>query len=226
MDPVILDQINFNPAPGNLLKKMRVKPGSNQEELLLKLLDEGRQIAKTKAIYSIAGIDEHLDDGVVLEGTRIKSKVMAVNLIEVHRVFPYIVTAGRELYEWTQSKDDMLDKYFADQISQNALHAAEKILLSHLKDKYQLGKTSSLNPGSLKDWPITGQLPLFKLLGDPMQTIGVELMESMLMIPNQTVSGLRYSSESDFLSCELCPREKCSHRRARYDEALLREKYT
>ena len=226
MDPVILDQINFDPAPEKLIKKMRLKPGSGQEKLLLELLGEGIKVARPRAIVSIAGIDEHLKDGVVLEGIRIESKVMAVNLSEVHRVFPYIVTAGRELYDWTQSKDDLLDKYFADQISQNALHIAEEFLLSHLKETFQMGRTSSLNPGSLKDWPITGQVALFRLLGNPLQTIGVELMASMLMIPNQTVSGIRYGSESDFSSCELCPREKCSHRRARYDETLLREKYT
>jgi len=204
---------------------MRLKPGSRQEELVLSLLDEGRQIGRPRAIYTIAGIDQHLDDGVILDGIQMKSKVMAVNLTTVHRVFPYLSTSGRELFDWTQSKEDLLGKFYAEEISQLALRSAEEFLLNHLKSTYQLKRTSSLNPGSLKDWPITAQRSLFQLLGDPLESIGVELTESMLMLPNQSVSGIRYSSETDFSNCELCPREQCSHRRAPYDEKLLEEKY-
>jgi len=225
MDPVIFDQIEFNPDPERFFKKMRLKPGSRQEELVLSLLDEGRQIGRPRAIYTIAGIDQHLDNGVILDGIQMKSKVMAVNLTTVHRVFPYLSTSGRELFDWTQSKEDLLGKFYAEEISQLALRSAEEFLLNHLKSTYQLKRTSSLNPGSLKDWPITAQRSLFQLLGDPLESIGVELTESMLMLPNQSVSGIRYSSETDFSNCELCPREQCSHRRAPYDEKLLEEKY-
>ncbi len=204
---------------------MHVKKGSTQEEILNSLVEKARQIARPKAIYTITGIDEHREGSVVLGGILMESRVMAVNLKEIHRVFPYIVTAGRELFNWTQSQDDLLEKYFADEISQMALRRAGEFLLAHLKETYQLGKTSSLNPGSLQDWPITAQRPLFQLLGNPQEAIGVELMESMLMIPNQSVSGIRYSSDTDFYNCELCPRGHCPHRRAPYDEDLLREKY-
>jgi len=225
MDTVILDQIDFDPSPERVLNKLRVKPGSHQDELVLSLLDEGRKIARPKAIYTIAGIDQHLDDGVILNGIQFKSKVMAVNLQKVHRVFPYLNSSGRELYDWSHSKEDLLERFYAEEISQMALRAAGNHLLSHLKDTYQIGKTSSLNPGSLPDWPITGQLALFQLLGDPLELIGVELTDSMLMLPNQSVSGIRYTSESDFWNCELCPRDQCSHRRAPYNESLLHEKY-
>ncbi len=225
MDPVIFDQIGFNPSHERFFKKMHVKPGSRQEELVLSLLEEGRQVGQPRATYTIAGIDQHLDDGVVLNGIRMNSKVMAINLSPVHRVFPYLTTSGRELFDWTQSKEDLLERYYAEEISQLALRTAEEFLLSQLKTTYKLGKTSSLNPGSLKDWPITSQRSLFQLLGNPMESIGVELTESMLMLPNQSVSGIRYSSETDFSNCELCPRENCSHRRAPYNEALLKDKY-
>jgi len=225
MEIIIFDQIQFNPDPEKFFKKMRLKPGSKQKDLLLSLLDEGQQVGRPRAIYTIAGIDQHLENGVVLNGIKMNSKVMAVNLSSVHRVFPYLNTSGRELYEWTQSKKDLLERFYAEEISQLALRTAGEYLLSHVKTSYQLGKTSSLNPGSLKDWPITEQRSLFKLLGDPMASIGVELTDSMLMLPNQSVSGIRYSSETDFSNCELCPREKCSHRRAPYDERLLKEKY-
>ena len=225
MDPVILDNIKFDPSSGNLLKKLRIKKGSGQESLALALLEEARGIARPKAIYRLVGIDQHLDDGVILDGIHMESKVMAVNLSQVYRAFPYLNTSGRELYDWSQSKDDLLERFYTEEISQMALRTAGNYLLDHLKNKFNLGRTSSLNPGSLEDWPITAQRPLFDLLGDPLQAIGVELTESMLMIPNQSVSGIRYASETDFSNCELCPRERCTHRRAPYNEKLLKEKY-
>ena len=225
MDPVVINQIEFNPAQKRVYKTLRIKPDSRQEDLARPLLEEALRIARPKAMYRLVGIDQHLDNGVVLDGVQMDSKVMAVNLSEVHRVFFYINTSGRELFEWTQSKDDLLERYYAEEISQMALRTAGNYLLNHLKETFQLGKTASLNPGSLADWPITAQRSLFQIMGDPKQAIGVELLESMLMIPNQSVSGLRYSSETDFSNCELCPRGQCAHRRAPYDEALLKEKY-
>jgi len=225
MDPVILDQIEFNPSPGRLFKKLRIKKGSKHEELVRILVKEISSIAQPKAMYTITGIDEIHETGVVLGGILMESRVMRVNLSEVHRVFPYIASSGKELYDWIRSKDDMLEKYYAEEISQMALWTAEDTLLAHLKDTYQLGKTASMNPGSIEDWPITSQTSLFKLLGDPEQAIGVKLLESMLMIPNHSVSGIRFVSESDFSNCELCPRGKCSHRRAPYDANLLTTKY-
>lgn len=225
MDVIILDQIEINPSTKRIFKKLRVKKGSNNEGLVLELVKEAHRIGRPRAMYAITGIDERDDTGVVLGDIRMESRVMRVNLSDVHRVFPYITSSGGELYEWTQTKNDLLEKYYAEEISQMALRAAEETLFSHLKETYQLGKTASMNPGSLKDWPITAQTSLFKLLGNPEQAIGVKLLDSMLMIPNQTVSGIRFVSESGFSSCELCPRDNCSHRRAAYDQNLLKTKY-
>ena len=225
MDTVILDQIEFNPSPGRLFKQLRIKKGSKHEELVRNLVKEISSIARPKAMYTLTGIDEINETRVVLGGVPMESRVMSVNLSEVHRVFPYIATSGKEVYDWTRSKKDILEQYYAEEISQMALRTAGDTLLSHLKETYQLGKTASMNPGSLEDWPITSQPSLFKLLGDPEQAIGVKLLESMVMVPNQSVSGIRFVSESDFSNCELCPRGNCSHRRSPYDENLLKTKY-
>lgn len=225
MDTIILDKIEFNPSTPQVYKKLRIKKGSRNAELVHDLIEQAKLIGHPKAIYTISGIDDKDEKGIVLDGYRIDSRVMRVNLSDVNRVFPYIATSGRELYEWRQTKDDLLENYFANEINQMALRTAGNTLLDHLKKTYQLGRTSSMNPGSLKDWPLSGQQILFSLLGNPEDTIGVQLLESMLMVPNQTVSGIRFVSESDFSNCELCPRDNCSHRRAPYDEDLFQRKY-
>ena len=80
-----------------------------------------------------------------------------------------------------------------------------------------------MSPGSLKDWPIEEQRPLFEIIGDVEGTIGVRLSESLLMIPRKSVSGLFFSTDIRFQSCQLCPRKRCENRRARYDEGMARE---
>lgn len=225
METFILDDIPFDPAPARVFKKLHVKKDSRYENLVLEMLDKAKDIAQPRAMYGLAGIDEKSADGVVIEGISMESRIMAVNLADLHRVFPYLATSGRELYDWTNSKEDMLENYWANEISQMALRKAEKVLLDHLKTTYGLGRTASMNPGSLDDWPITAQRSLFNLLGDPMTAIGVELTDSMLMLPNQSISGIRFVSEEEYSNCELCPRGCCTHRRAPYNPDKMKEKY-
>jgi len=225
METFILDDIPFDPAPSRVMKKLHAKKDSRYENLVLEMLDEARKIAQPRAMYGLAGIDEKSADGVVIEGIKMDSRILAVNLADLHRVFPYLATSGRELYDWTNSKEDMLENFWANEISQMALRKAEKVLLDHLKITYGLGRTASMNPGSLDDWPITAQRSLFNLLGDPMAAIGVELTDSMLMLPNQSVSGIRFVSEEGYSNCELCPRGCCTHRRAPYNPDKMAEKY-
>ncbi len=226
MEPIVLDEIDFQLSYTKIAHKMRVREDSKQEKQLRDLLDEALSIARPRALYTIATIDEKEENGVVLDGIRMESRVMRVNLEEIHRVFPFVITCGTELYGWKNTQEDMLLKFYADEINQAAMRKAGNVLLDHLKETYQLGKTAAMNPGSLEDWPVTAQRPLFELLGDPEKLIGVKLLDSMLMIPNQTVSGIRFVTDGDFSSCSMCPIENCPHRSAPYDQELYKQKYS
>jgi hypothetical protein len=80
-------------------------------------------------------------------------------------------------------------------------------------------------PGSLEDWPIYEQRPLFDYLWDTEQAIGVRLLDSLLMDPGQTVSGIFFPTESTFESCQLCGRENCPNRKAPFDPDLYEQKF-
>jgi hypothetical protein len=124
-----------------------------------------------------------------------------------------------------RSQDDLLPHYYADVISEEAMRTAAAELKQHLVRRYDLGRTSTMSPGSLEDWPIREQRPLFNLLDNPAKTIGVRLTDSMLMIPSKSVSGIRFPVEKTFESCQLCQRERCPGRRAPYDEELYERRY-
>lgn len=226
MDTVVLDDIPFQPKFERIAKKLRVKEGSANAEELRRLLEEAQVVARPRALYRVAYVSSRTDESVSLDGQTFKSRVLRVNLADVHRVFPYVATCGMELHEWKSSIDDMLQGYYADTINEAALSAARQALKTHLIEQYALGRTATMSPGSLEDWPIRQQRPLFALLSDPEEAIGVRLSESMLMIPSKSVSGIRFPTEENFESCQLCPREGCPSRKAPYDKDLYEKKFS
>lgn len=225
MDHALLADIPFDPELDTLAEWLRIKPGSGRMAGLSEMADQAREIARPKAIYRVVRIEAKGDDHVIVEGARLTSRVLRVNLDRVHRAFVYIATGGLELEDWVQSMDSPYDQYVADTIAGMALMVARQTLTEHLEQVFQPGKLGEMNPGSLPDWPLREQRPLFGLLGDPEATIGVQLLDSYLMRPAKTTSGLLFSSEETYYNCQLCPMEDCSGRRAPYDPGLYDRKY-
>lgn len=226
MTAVILDDIPFVPEFESIAKRLRVREGSANADQLRQLLETAEAIARPKALYRVTYVESRTEDTIRLDGETFRSRVLRVNLEDVHRVFPYVATCGMELYSWKMSMDDMLEHYYADTINEAALAAAREALRAHLTERYQLGRTATMNPGSLEDWPIYSQRPLFALLGDPEAAIGVRLTDSMLMIPAKSVSGIRFPTEKRFESCHLCARQGCPSRKARYEEDLYEREFS
>jgi hypothetical protein len=221
----ILDKIDFEPDTGTLAKRLRIKAGSPYLDELQHLVETAKSIARPKAIYRTAFIDSKNENTIVIEGITFSSRVLAVNLAQAHRVFAYVATCGTELGRWAHSIDDMVMSFWAEAVKETALHAAVIALNKHLNECYGLGNMAKMNPGSLPDWPIQQQRPLFQLLGNPNAAVGVELTASYLMEPNKSVSGIRFPTEERFENCMLCTREDCPGRRSAYDPELYDKKY-
>jgi len=221
MKPTIIDNINFNPDLKAVAKKLKIKPGSARESEIKQLIDEANTIANPKAIYRIVPVEVISEDLVHLDRKPFTSRILCVNLGEVHRAFPYVVTSGMELHEWKNAITDPYTGFLADTVTSFALLEARNFLMSHLSEQYGLRKTGTMNPGSLEDWPIQAQVPLFELLGDSKAAIGVYLTESLLMVPRQSVSGILFETERDYVNCQLCPRENCPNRRAPQDLEMI-----
>ncbi|MGD2178097.1 MAG: vitamin B12 dependent methionine synthase [Anaerolineae bacterium] len=207
------------------MRKLRVKEGSRTVDQLKSLVDEAQAIARPRAMYRVAYVDSRDESSVVIGGITFHSRVLRVNLDAVHRVFPFVVTSGGELHEWMNGQDDLLLRYYADVISEAALRMAAARLKAQLIRRYGLGRTSTMSPGSLDDWPIQEQRPLFDLLGDPEEAVGVRLTDGLLMIPSKSVSSIRFPVEKTFESCQLCQRERCPSRNAPYDEGLYERRF-
>lgn len=221
----VLDVIPFKVDLEALAKRLRVKPGSRSAAELEKVLAEGVALARPRALYLAAYVTGRGEDWVEIDEFRFDSRVLRVNLENVHRVFPFLATCGPELQEWASAKEDMLEHFWAEAIKEAALFCAIRVLEEDLEQRYRIGKTAFMSPGSLKDWPIQQQRVLFDLVGPRKDAIGVCLTDSLLMVPTKTVSGIRFPTEVDFASCQLCPREVCPGRRAAYEPGLFESRY-
>jgi hypothetical protein len=225
VEVTVLDQVPAQWSSEDLQRRLHIRPESPQARELAGLIDEAAEIAHPKALGGIAYVEERGDDYVVVDGVRFTSRVLAVNLAETHRVFPYVATCGVELEEWAAGFDDPLQRFWSEAIRDAAMRCALQAIFAHTDAIYQPGETSRMNPGSLADWPIEEQVPLFRLLGDPEAKIGVQLTPSMLMVPSKSVSGIRFGAAGTFESCMLCPRPICPNRRAPYDPTLYEQRY-
>ena len=225
MEPIIITHIPFRIELEGLKKALHLREEGPLLNDLVSLVAEAERIGRPKALYRMAFVDEKGEDYVVVEGVRFKSRILRVNLEGSQRVFPYLVTCGVELEDWADQISDVLRRFWAGTIKEMAMRFAHTVMEEHLLGLYKPGKLSRMSPGSLADWPIQEQRPLFKILGNTEEMIGVRLTESLLMVPTKSVSGIRFPTEESFESCQLCPREECPNRRAPYDSNLYDKKY-
>ena len=225
MNRIILDEIPFQPDIESLMKTVHLTEEGPFARDFARLAAEAQELARPKALYRLAFIEARDGDTVTIDGVAFTSRVLRVNLEQAHRVFVYVATCGREIQQWTHSESDLLHQYWAEALEESALRCAIQALNGHITTHYHPGPNSAMAPGSLGNWPLTEQRPLFALLGDTRTDIGVELSESLLMIPTKSVSGIRFPTEQSFESCQLCPRESCPGRRAPYDQDLYARRY-
>ncbi|NWF55069.1 MAG: vitamin B12 dependent methionine synthase [Syntrophaceae bacterium] len=225
MKSTILEALPFKVDRDALKKNLRIKEGTEMVGKLERMVREAENLARPKVCFRVAYVESKGDDHLMIEGVQFTSRVLRVNLDKVYRIFPYVATCGLELEEWSKSVEGILEQFWAEEIKVLAVRGTIRYLQDYLTDRYQPGPMSRMNPGSLPDWPLSEQGPLFALLGSAPAAIGVQLKDSFLMTPVKSVSGIWFPTEEKFESCQLCQREKCPGRRAPYAPGLMEQKY-
>ena len=225
MNMEVLTGIPFELDATALMRDAHIESGSEDAVEFTRLLSRVREVASPKAVYGEAFIEERGEETITLDGITFRSRALRRNLENAERVFPYVASCGAEIDGLLSPADDFMVPFWLDAVKASLLGAAMRHLNAHLDDVFRLGKTGSMSPGSgdATVWPIEQQRELFALLGPVEKAIGVRLTESCLMIPNKTVSGIRFRTETDFRTCQVCRREKCPSRSAPLDQNLWDE---
>ena len=154
-------------------------------------------------------------------GVEVVSALMRKNFDPIGRVFPYVCTCGTELETWAESfRDDPLAEYWCEEIRKLYLGHVIREGRRHIIETYGFtGYFATMNPGSIREWPLTGQTQLFAMLGREavLELAGVRLTESLLMLPSKSTSGVAFESGKTYENCSRCPILRCPNRRAAPD---------
>lgn len=217
-----ITDIPFELDMEDLLEKIHVETGSSDAREFEALVQKVRKRGKPKVVYKESFIRSKDEKTVTIDNVTFTSRTLRKNLEKMERVFPYVATCGREVDEIRFPEGELLKVFWLDTIKETLLDFASQYLDGHLIHKYMLAKISSMSPGSGDTiiWPIEQQKELFSLFGNVEDLIGVRLTDSCLMIPIKSVSGIRFPTEIDFRSCQVCHREKCPSRSAPFDKGL------
>ena len=218
----VLEKIPFDVHVPRLAKRLRVPPKGRLAGDFGDLCRQALDLGRPRAVFRVAYVEKTGDDQVAIGGRRFTSRVLRVNLEAVHRVFPFAVTCGTELDRWGAALEEMLPRYWAGAIREEAMRAALAAVRREVRQRYRPGLTAVMTPGSIEDWPTAQQGPLLALLEDGPGRIGISLTGGMMMVPAHSLAGICFPTDSPFESCMLCPRKDCPGRRAPHDPDLAR----
>jgi hypothetical protein len=184
--------------------------------------DKLTKLMKPKLHYRIVKPVVNLNDNAVLqldETVQFTSAKLAKTLKHAEKIVCFVGTIGTEVeHEINRllGKQKLADAYILDAMASVAVENMIDRFQDHMEDKFSAEDrtvTLRFSPGYC-DWPVTQQKKLFNIF-DPKQ-LDIELLDSCLMKPRKSVSGVFGITPQDSTSynpCRDCPARSCDSRR-------------
>jgi hypothetical protein len=218
----VLSGIPFALDVPGLMEHFHVAEGTDEAREFQALADRVRAVGRPMALFRECFVERRGEDTLVIEGVTFASRALRRTLDTVQRIFAFVATCGKSTDALEYPREEFVKNFWLDSMKGVLLGCAVRALNTHLDERFRLGKTASMSPGAgdATVWPIEQQKALFALLGDVEGAIGVHLTDSCLMVPNKSISGLRFATEKQFASCQVCHRERCPGRSAPFDRGL------
>ena len=223
----VLDHIPFVIDIADIARRVHLPgtPEDNPEDWrdLATLVTRFQVVGRPKAIIRLAAVTSHDTKGVGIDDRYyFSSSTLAQRLAGQHRLWLYCATCGQEVAPLVEGLDVFQQLWF-EELKMILLKTAGKAVQDTIKRTYAVKDLVGMAPGSGDAcvWPIEDLRTLFDAFSGQVQSaLGVELTDSMLMLPNKTGAGVYFASDVAFASCELCHRNGCPHRRRLFNQNL------
>ena len=201
----------------DMLRDGKFYHGDVDSPAVARLLERCRAVVRPRAVATCVEVS-HDGEGHVtaVGGEEMSSPVLDGQLGKLHRAFAYVATCGPEIADVDYEGDEALRRALLA-FCIGGLNAVTARMTAELTERYRLGKTAVLNPGSLPEWPLAEQDKIFRLLGDVTGDTGAVLGPNHFMTPLASSSGLLFETEQDYQNCSYCTNCNCVIRRAPYD---------
>lgn len=182
-------------------------PGDSAELYEDDVDDLLEQLTEADAMHPAAAytevILEYADgDSIQSNHTQIGSSLFANNCHVGDKVYPCLVTVGKEMDAFAAGLDDPMLSYLQGVLmnlclDDALLSIAEEILKEHPGKKLMMVK-----PGVAGICELTEQQSILSLLGDAAQTLGVTASEKGFLTPGYSSTALLFFSESGAEPCK------------------------
>lgn len=151
---------------------------------------------------------------VCIDGTYFQGNILE-KLHGISVVAPYYVTCGTEFEKYNTERLDPLSDFFIDILKTMVLDKAFEQAANYFAKLFNSKTISSLNPGSgnAEAWNIRDIEKLFEIIDRNGCLKNVSLTSTSLIIPNKSVCGIFYPSETEEFTCSVCTRKNCPRRR-------------
>lgn len=216
-----------------MLREYRI--GIDRRELLARagFAADGRRAAAAAAVLEgvplahdvrAVCLDDGLDvrlrpEGPEICGIFLPSLGLVRCLGGVARVYPFIVTAGPGADAAAAAAGDALAQFLVERSSGLAVEQGAFLVTAELAARLGAPAVSSITPGCLRGWPVSGIPALIGLFRGGESRIGVTLGPGPALLPKTSVCGLMYPSVAAFSACSVCRRVRCPSRAAGFDPA-------
>ena len=220
MNEIVCTELSYTFVKEDLLKRLHCEEDDEIYGRASELIEDAKSALRPAFAIKKFYIDEIRNDGIYIQGNFFKSKIVANKLKEEKDVYVYIATCGRRINTLIDGTDDELDKYIYDQLSYLAYLQAMEKMSAAVEDCFGIKRHIRLCPGSIIDWSIGDVCKIFTLMEGLYQQIDVNVLDSGLINPLKSTSGMFYPTEEEFDSCAICPRANCENRKMPFDEEL------
>lgn len=200
--------IPFTPDLAKISQHLRLDHPSDE---IYSIVDDLEKMNGFTSLYARTAIESSDVFQIMVEGHPFSSAIKGY--LENKQFYPYIITGGSDFDKYYPAEDNMLLRYYCDEIKVLALMEAGDSLREAIRREFQEINLNTINPGTTRGWPLDDQKSLFDLLGNPAESLGVTLTENFMMVPTKTMSGIFYPSEKPVSNCSLCDMHTCGHRK-------------
>lgn len=220
MKEIVRTGLEYEFNRNDMLKRLHCTENDEPYERAKALADDAKAALRPAFAIKEFTVDEVRKDGVVIGGRPFHSRIVAEKLKNEKNVYVYIATCGRKINELIDAADDALDKYILDQFAYLAYLQAMEQMSVTVEEQFGIARHIRLCPGSIIDWSIGEVCEIFTLMEGLYQRLDVNVLESGLINPLKSTSGMFYPTEEEFESCAICPRANCENRKMPFNEEL------
>lgn len=219
--PILVDHIQIDITKEDVLIKMGMPPDHRFGDAIAEVIEEAKTLANAKLLYCEGTIESRTADSLVINGIEFKGVDLVKALEGIDVCYPYIVTCGKELYDYALSCPDLVKMLYFDNIASFYLLQASMNLANIIDNQYHT-LSKCMTPGSFEGFALDQNYPIFKVL-DYGKGTDIDLNSSFIMNPAKSVAGIRFVPKDCKKECAICQKEDCDRRIAAFDKKVFED---